>query len=98
MDGCLRTQVHMEKWGYRRKGTTYHPLVSKPFYPRKGPDNRTNQRRQLTKGYNVHQTRNQSTATHKKSGSPDGIPTVHQSIQRTRVKTIPTKTSMGSCN
>src|SRR6266702_2192200 len=96
MDGRIRTSIYMEEWRHSRKRGTYHPPVCKPFYSQR-PDNRTNKgRKQPNNGYNLNRTRNQSTAVHKKGGSPKRIPTVRQNIQRTRIKTIPTKTSVGS--
>src|SRR6266702_4247481 len=69
-----------------------------PFTPRKGPNNRTNRKQRPTSSHDLHRTRDQSATIYKTSGGPNRAPTIRQSIQQTRIKTIPTKTSMGSRN
>ncbi len=69
-----------------------------PFSPRKGPNNRTNRKQRPTSSHDLHRTRDQSATIYKTSGGPNRVPTIRQSIQQTRIKTIPTKTSMGSRN
>src|SRR6266702_2101074 len=98
MDGRFRTPILVEKWGYQRKGTTYYPPVSKSFHPWKRTDNRTHERikRQPATSHNLYGTCHQSTTIYVQGRSPQRISTIRKTIQRRRIKTIPTRTSLGS--
>src|SRR6266702_6171376 len=99
MDGSFRTPIFMEERGYQRKSTTYRPLVSKPFHPWKRPDNRTNKRngRRLSPACcNLYGTCHQSATIYAKGRGPQRVPTIRKTIQRRRIKALPTKTSLGS--
>src|SRR6266702_387907 len=91
----------MEKRHHQRERTTHHPSVSKSLYPRKRTDNRTNPRirKQLpSTSHNLYQTCHQGTTVYKKGRNSRGIPTICQSIQQRRVKTISTQKGLGPRN
>src|SRR6266702_1128225 len=99
VDGRVRTSIHMEERRHQRKRTTCYSLVCEPFHSQKRSNNSTGKRgSQSSKSHNLQRTCNQSATVHKKGGSPKRIPTIRQGVQRTRIKTIPAKMSLGSRN
>src|SRR6266702_1020771 len=97
MDGRFRTPIYVEERSNKQTSATNHKPVSKPLANNRRSDYcASTGGNQPTTGYDRDRTRHQSATIYQEGGSPSRIPKIYQGIQRGRIKTLSSETSMGS--